>query len=110
MATLEVKPGFVQVGNDVVALPAAGSLIELDGRRLGEQLVACECPEFAAFRFPPFSLHAVTGCVGPACEVEITAKKVLFRPGGCWVRVAVTFVGDGEPSTKVGGFMKVIFA
>lgn len=110
MTTLEVKPGCVQVGNDVVKLPQVGSLIELDGRKLGELLAPCECPEFAPFRFPSYNLQAVTGCVGPACDVEITARKVVFRPGGCWVRVAVTFVGDGdEPSTKVGGFMKVDF-
>lgn len=100
----------VQIGNDVVKLPAVGSLIELDGRRCGELLAACEFPEFAPFRFPSAALQAVTGCVGPACNVEITARKVVFRPGGCWVRVAVSFVGDGDDETaKVGGYMKVDF-
>ena len=100
----------IQIGNDVVKVPAAGSLIALDGRPLNERLAPCEFPEFAPFRFPSSSMQFVTGCVGPACRVDVTARKVTFRPGGCWVRVAVTFVGDGEPDTVVGGYMAVEFA
>lgn len=97
----------VQIGWDTVELPKVGSLIHLDGRKLNERLAPCEFPELAPFRFPSYNLHAVTGCVGPACRVEITGRTVQLRPGGCWVRVAVTFVGDGEPDTVVRGWMLV---
>lgn len=103
---------LIQVGNDIIKAPAVGALIELDGCRLNERLHVCEFPEFAPFRFPSSAVQFVTKgeCVGPACRVEVTARKVVLRPGGCWVRVAVTFVGDGEPDTVVGGYMAVEFA
>lgn len=102
-----VTPELVQIGYDTVELPRVGSLIELDGRRVGELLVPCEFPEFAPFRFPSANLQAVTGCVGPACRVEITGRTVQLRSGGCWVRVAVFFVGDGDDeTTKAGGWMR----
>lgn len=106
-AKLDVPAGSVQIGWDVVKLPEAGSLIALDGRKLNERLAACECPEFAPFRFPSFALQSVTGCVGPACRVAVTGRTVQLRPGGCWVRVAVTFVGDGEPDSVARGWMLV---
>lgn len=86
----------------------AGCTIDLEGRTWAEELVACEVPEFAPYRFPSQTLRAVTGCVGPACRVEITGRTIQIRAGKTlWVRCKVVFVGDGEPDTEVAGWLKV---
>lgn len=90
-----------------VNFPAAGSIIKLDARRVSEQLQPCEFPEFAPFRFPSYSMQNVTGCVGPACRVEITGRKINYTGDGARVRVQVVFIGDGEPDTTAGGWMYV---
>lgn len=102
----ELPDGVIRLDGGTVELPKVGSLIELDGRRVGERLVACEDVRFAPFRFPSAALKAVTGCVGPACRVEITGRTVQLRVGGCWVRVKVVFVGDGDPDTEARGWMR----
>lgn len=101
----ETPAGHVRLDGGLAKLPGIGSVIQLDGRRVAEKLQACENPEFAPFRFPSYTMKAVTGCVGPACRVDITGRSIQLRPGGCWVRVAVTFVGDGEPDRVVRGWM-----
>lgn len=40
-----------------------------------------------------------------ACNVEVTGKTLVRKDGREWVRCTVIYVGDGEPDTKVSGFM-----
>lgn len=61
--------------------------------------------EGANFRIP-------TGSNGPiqslAVNVTITGRKIVHKPfGGRWIRCKVEFVGDGEPSTFSGAWMRV---
>lgn len=105
----EVPAGFVRVGDWTVRLPRVGSLVELDGRRVGELLLPCEYPELAPFRFPSWSLKATGGAAGPAVRVDVTGRTAVLRGGERWVRVRVTFVGDGDPDTHAGGWMRAEF-
>jgi hypothetical protein len=46
--------------------------------------------------------------IGPvAILVEITGRKVIYKPGTILLRVKVEFVGDGEPSEFVSGYAYV---
>lgn len=94
--------------NNLTAEVKVGATIDIEGRQWSEELVACEVPEFAPYRFPSQTLRNVTGCVGLACRVEITGRTFQFRAGKVlWVRCKVVFVGDGEPDTEVAGWLKV---
>ena len=86
-------------GNEVEV--KLGSCIRPDGWRFGERLTASDW-NMAQFRLP-------TGSAGPikslAVNVTITGRTWQRREGDLWVRVRVEFVGDGEPSVFVGGWM-----
>lgn len=86
-------------GNEVEV--KVGSCIRPDGWRFGERLTVSDWNK-AQFRLP-------TGSSGPikslAVNVTITGRTWQRREGDLWVRVRVEFVGDGEPSVFVGGWM-----
>lgn len=61
-----------------------------------------------------FSEHRITtsGRTGSlisslAVRVEVTGRTLTRKYGHRVVRVAITFLGDGEPDTTTGGFMLV---
>ena len=89
--------------------PEVGSLIELDARNhVGELLREGDdftCPGYPGcdFRFP-INFGPIKDV---AVNVKVTSRKIRWRDGGSWVRVQVEFVGDCEPSTFAGGWMKV---
>jgi len=108
--TTTTVPATVKVGPYLIPAPVAGDVIHTDEGRFARRLVACECPEFAAFRLESDAVKAVSGgrCVGPTCEVEVTGRSLQRRGGEEWVRVRLTWVHDGdEENTTSGGFMRV---
>ena len=91
----------IKIINDREVVPAVGSWIKLDARRIPEHLLPSDWDK-AAFRFPTYS--AVAGSV--ACNVTVTGRGFRVREGCRWVRVQVEFVCDGdEASTFAGGWM-----
>lgn len=84
--------------------PAVGSYVQLDSGR-GEWLLGCDW-DGAQFRFPnPVTPWRESRAL--AVNVEVTGRVLQWRDGGAWMRVKVTFVGDGEPDQVVRGYMRV---
>jgi hypothetical protein len=77
-----------------------GSYIEPDHWRIGN-LLRPGLEGFCQYYLP-------TACGGPvkevAVNVEITGRKPRRRAGDFYLRVKITFVGDGEPDTTTGGW------
>lgn len=82
-----------------------GTAVHLDTRRVAERLLPSDW-EAAEFRFPCWALHAEK-VKGVACNIAITGRTFKVVQGQRWVRCKVEFVGDGEPSTFVGGWVLV---
>lgn len=82
-----------------------GTAVQLDTRRVAERLLPCEW-EAAEFRYPCWALHAER-VKGVACNVTVTGRTFKVVQGHQWIRCKVEFVGDGEPSTFVGGWVMV---
>lgn len=78
-----------------------GTPVELDNGRC-EQLAACDDWDAADFRFadPIFRDRGI------ACKVEATGRTYQRRGGAFWVRGKVTWVGDGEPDTTCGCWIR----
>ena len=88
------------------------------GREIEPQVDAYVVPELWNFggRLKPSdwdkaSFYLPTNSGGPikelAVNVTVTGHTLQRRQGDLYVRVKVEFVGDGEPSTFTGGWMKV---
>lgn len=92
---------------DVEIGPEAGRGVLVDdwGSHFPSYLEDCELPGLAPFRLPSQRYADVSY----ACRVEITGRKGVRRPydDRLWVRVKVTFIGNGEPDTVVRGWMTV---
>lgn len=92
--------------------PQIGSLVRPDEWRNAHRLVESDWSE-APFRLPTGRMMPWADEVREvrlAVRVEVTGRTVrrpFGRYGGRWVRVRVTFVGDGEPDTHTGGWMAV---
>jgi len=103
-STVETKIIF---GREV--RPEVGSLIELDDRdHIGELLREGDdftCPGYPGcdFRFP-INFGPIKDV---AVNVKVTGRTRQIRTGSHWVRVQVEFVGDCEPSTFAGGWMRI---
>ncbi len=79
--------------------PAVGDFVEIDGRAYGETLEASG-DDFTALRLPLRNGGPIKSL---AVKVEVTGRKSHWDGFGySWVRVKVTFVGDGEPDTYAG--------
>jgi len=88
-----------------------GSLIKLDGSPRYERLLPGDdnvCPGWLGcdFRYPnPLQgwekQHAI------ACNVSVSGNTLQRRGGDLWVRVRIEWVGDCEPSTFSGGWLRV---
>ena len=92
---------------DVDVTPEQGRGVLVDGWNTNcpSYLEDCEIPEFAPLRLPSFKYDDVKYAV----RIEITGRKGQRRPydDRQWVRVKITFVGDGEPDTVSRGWMTV---
>ena len=81
-----------------------GSCIRPDGWRFGSRLVPSDWDR-AQFRllrpnaFPSDPIQSL------AVNIVITGRTWQRRQGDYWVRLRIEFVGDGEPSVFVGGWM-----
>jgi hypothetical protein len=77
-----------------------GTYVRPDGWGLGNCLTA-GLEGFCDFYLP-------TNSGGPikevAVNVEVTGRTMQRREGSYWVRVKITFVGDGEPDVVVRGW------
>lgn len=82
-----------------------GTAVHLDTRRVAERLLPSDW-EAAEFRFPCWALGSER-VKGVACNVTVTGRTFKVVQGQRWVRCKVEFVGDGEPSTFVGGWVLV---
>lgn len=86
--------------------PQVGSFVRLDGRTFGENLLPCDDWDKAEFRWPnPIREWRESRAI--AINVEVTGRVIQWKDGGGWLRVKVTFVGDGEPDQIVRGYMRV---
>ena len=43
-----------------------------------------------------------------AVNVEITGRTIIRRQGDWYVRLRITFVGDGQPNTHTGGWVRAL--
>ena len=92
--------------------PQVGSYVALDGwtdgsnstpHSSGDYLEACTDWDKASFRLPCTSLR-----VPCAVNVGISGRTIqIDSSGNEWVRVKVTFVGDGEDDTDTHGWMLI---
>jgi hypothetical protein len=96
----------------VERLAQLGSVVHLDGHRLAERLLAGDPLPIGEgwpgcdFRYPnPISACRESRAI--ACNVHVTGRTLRFRAGGLWVRVSIEWVGDCEPSTYAGGWLRV---
>jgi hypothetical protein len=82
--------------------PMVGEFVKPDGWYVGGELEASEW-EKAEFRLGTWRAGGVK--MRLAVNVKVTGETVQVREGGFLaVRVAITFVGDGEPDVTVGGW------
>jgi hypothetical protein len=100
-----MKLGVCIYGQEVES--KVGSLILVDGwgSNISQALQPCEFPDFAQFRLPSGRYDKVAYAV----NIEVTGRTTQSRPwnGRGWVRIKITFVGDGEPDSVVPGWMKI---
>lgn len=82
--------------------PKIGSCIKPDGWRLASRLTP-ETWEAADFRLP---LNSDGPIKSLAVKIKVTGRTWQRREGDYYIRVAIEFVGDGEPSTFTRGWMK----
>lgn len=89
--------------------PEVGDVVIIDGKTISERLLPGDPEPFGDgwpgcdFRYP---LHACDIAV----NIHVTGRTVQFNKNGNyggWVRVKVEWVGDCEPSTFTGGWLRV---
>lgn len=89
--------------------PEVGSFVVPDGWSCGAFLHECD------WEGAPFRIMAPRTQVNVAVRIEVTSRKVRWGKGTPtpneihtdWVRVRITWVGDGEPDRHSGGWMEV---
>lgn len=84
-----------------VFMPQVGSYVKPDCWAIGECLIAGD--DFSAYRLPTHNPIVKSLAV----NVEVTGRKVMSNYGERFVRVRITFLGDGEPDQHTSGWMKV---
>jgi hypothetical protein len=82
--------------------PAVGHYLVPDGWSIGQQLQASDW-ERAPFRLPLVSRGPISSI---AVRIEITGRVRQFRGTCAWWRCRIVVVGDGEPDTTMGGWMR----
>lgn len=88
-------------GNDVSVY--AGRHVCPDRWQLGNKIRVDETG-FATWRIDTFNGGPIASL---ACEVVVTGRTLQRRMGSYYVRVRITFVGDGEPDTVTSGWMLI---
>jgi hypothetical protein len=81
-----------------------GSCIRPDEWSFGSRLVPSAWDR-AQFRLPRPNAFPGDPIQSLAVNVVVTGRTWQRREGDYWVRVRIEFVGDGEPSVFVGGWM-----
>lgn len=97
-------------GVDRLVAPAVGNWLEPDGWKLGGLLSESnwEAADFRVGSTNAFDLYSDRPA-GIAINLEITGRDLRYRPGrgpANWIRVRIVWVGDGEPDTFSGGWLK----
>lgn len=93
---------MVEIECDVVT-PMIGSVVEPDNWRLAERLLPSDWDK-ADFYLPTGYQCGITKV---AVNIKVTGRTLRRRYGDSqWVRIKIEFVGDGEPSTFLGGWLK----
>ena len=85
--------------------PKVGLWVWPDEWELGDHLQPCDDWSEADFR-----LKAARVGIDLACKVDVTGRTIRQAPGTSvrkFVRVKITFVGDGEADTETGGWMRI---
>lgn len=89
----------------VIAQVGVGTYVEPEQWGIGNKLNA-GLEGFCDYYLP-------TNSGGPikevAVNVEITGRTRIRRSGGYYVRVKITFLGDGEPDVITGGWTPAIW-
>lgn len=103
------KPVYLPWMSEPVQVePQSQALILVDGwgTNCCAILQDCEIRDFARFRIPSMRY----GHLAYAANIRITGRTAQRRPwqdSTLFVRIEITFVGDGEPDTVTGGWMSV---
>ena len=87
-------------GRDVV--PAVGRVVRPENWALCERLLPGD--DFSPFRIPTSSGGPIKSL---AVRVETTGRMLHRKAGDLWIKVKITFVGDGEPDQVSPGWMLV---
>lgn len=83
-------------------VPAVNDWLDIDGWRIGTALLPSD------WHLAPFRVESPGTGLRLAVRVEVTGRGLVLRRGVLWVRVAVSFVGDGEPDLTVGGYLRAL--
>ena len=59
---------------------------------------------FSTFRMAVYNVAPITSV---AIEVEVTGRYAQFLSGDPYIKATITFVGDGEPSYKAKGWVRL---
>jgi hypothetical protein len=93
-------------GNDI--RPQIGSYVRIDGRSVGECLLAGDAPVDSGYRGCEFRLPTNSPVIkSVAVNIDITGRTIQWFEGTNWVKIKITFVGDCEPDTYAAGWLKV---
>jgi hypothetical protein len=80
--------------------------IEHGGSGRVERLYKCTDWDKAMFRWPN-PIHEWRESRAIACNIEITGRTFQRRKGDYWVKIRITWVGDGEPDQYSDGWAMV---
>ena len=58
---------------------------------------------FSTYRMAVYNVAPITSV---AIEIEITGRVEQYRDGCGYIKVRITFVGDGEPNTYAKGWVR----
>lgn len=94
----------------VERMPTVGSLLRVDGWKYPyARLIACEQQEpIPGFPGADFRLPTSVG-VDLACNIIVTGRTIQRYGDESWIRVKIVIVGDCEPNTEMGGWIRTQF-
>ena len=93
---------FASYVDDIAPTPTVGQFIYPDGWYMGQTLQASTW-EKAPFRIPCRNQGPITSL---AVRVIVTGRTRQWQHGSAWWRCRLIMVGDGEPDTTMGGWMR----
>jgi hypothetical protein len=102
MSTATANP--VIYGREIAV--SVGSLVFVDGRNIGERLMAGDeaFPGWAGCQFRYPSRHFAAGL---ACNIKVVGRTYQRKHDGLCVRVQIEWVRDGEENETCGGWLMV---